>query len=164
MNEQNEEKTKGVCLKEKAITAKVDSYENIMDIAKKHEGMWSNLGRIRDFMVVDNSTNCFVEPDEIRPGMEVTICPIMVIPRSYTPEETVIGWFEEAKKHGRTEINLYYKPNREHFDKMTEEIENSPYVRLIGTDDMYQYIYNGAVIDCQEILVYIGKYQHTGDI
>ena len=120
------------------------------------EEVYDSIGiRIGKFEVLDISGKKLT-PDDIDGDIEVIIIPVGIAPP--TPEETVQKWFEDAKKDGSTEINLYCSAFSDIYRDITEKVANSPYVILKGTDEMYEYIYNGAIRDCEELLKYRGTY------
>ncbi len=79
--------------------------------------------------------------------------------------EQVNNWFIRAKKGNLPEINLWSPALSEYYHKIQIHIPNSPYFTIgsvflpdsIEEDDMFEYIDNGAVRDCSELLNYVGK-------
>jgi len=94
--------------------------------------------------------------NDINEDIEVIITPVGIVP--LTDKEIVREWFEDAKKDGSTEINLYCSTFSDIYRDITEKVANSPYVILKGTDEIYEYIDNGAIRDCEELLKYRGTY------
>ena len=71
-------------------------------------------------------------------------------------KEEVIAWFNRAKLHGSTEINLYYSPLNEMFNLLTDK-------RFLGKTfvgyEFEKHLYNvrAGSGDCEERLVYLGE-------